>query len=203
MNCPQNAKKRSLFARKNGRKAPQREKYLISGFGHLRCSALENSGSKSPQTRMKPEKNGTTSILSSLHGPPRGIRTPDLQNRNLTLYPAALWAEMRFPYYSAAWGLCQDFRERRTSLRREKVLRAVQDAGGCFLRGAEERGRERWEAAAFSGFLRETGERDARKGRAKCARKTLKAPGALRTAPGTAAPAAAARTGKCIPAQTQ
>ena len=72
MNCPQNAKKRSLFARKNGRKAPQREKYLISGFGHLRCSALENSGSKSPQTRMKPEKNGTTSILSSLHGAGEG-----------------------------------------------------------------------------------------------------------------------------------
>ena len=108
MNCPQNAKKRSLFARKNGRKAPQREKYLISGFGHLRCSALENSGSKSPQTRMKPEKNGTTSILSSLHGPPRGIRTPDLQNRNLTLYPAALWAEMRFSYYNAAKMVGQD-----------------------------------------------------------------------------------------------
>ena len=61
-------KKAEPFARKNGRKAPQRKKYLISGFGHLRCSALENSGSKSPQTRMKPEKNGTTSILSSLHG---------------------------------------------------------------------------------------------------------------------------------------
>ena len=29
-------------------------------------------------------------------GPPRGIRTPDLQNRNLTLYPAALWADIHF-----------------------------------------------------------------------------------------------------------
>ena len=65
-------KKAGPFARKNGRKAPQRKKYLISGFGHLRCSALENSGSKSPQTRMKPEKNGTTSILSSLHGAGEG-----------------------------------------------------------------------------------------------------------------------------------
>ena len=41
-------------------------------------------------------------------GPPRGIRTPDLQNRNLTLYPAALWAEMRFSYYNAAKMVCQD-----------------------------------------------------------------------------------------------
>ena len=65
-------KKAEPFARKNGRKAPQRKKYLISGFGHLRCSALENPGSKSPQTRMKPEKNGTTSILSSLHGAGEG-----------------------------------------------------------------------------------------------------------------------------------
>ena len=46
------------------------------GFGHLRCSALENSGSKSPQTRMKPEKNGTTSILSSLHERRRQNRYP-------------------------------------------------------------------------------------------------------------------------------
>ena len=61
-------KKAEPFARKNGRKAPQREKYLISGFGYLRCSARENSGLKSPQTRMKPEKNGTTSILSSRYG---------------------------------------------------------------------------------------------------------------------------------------
>ncbi len=27
-------------------------------------------------------------------GPPRGIRTPDLQNRNLLRYPAAPWTEI-------------------------------------------------------------------------------------------------------------
>ena len=30
------------------------------------------------------------------YGPPEGIRTPDLQNRNLTLYPAALRADIFF-----------------------------------------------------------------------------------------------------------
>ena len=46
------------------------------GFGHLRCSALENSGSKSPQTRMDTEKNGVTSFLSLQHGAGEGNRTP-------------------------------------------------------------------------------------------------------------------------------
>ena len=179
--------------------APPHASSLKTCHRHVFFTLRPSQGSNLSERK----KQGLPKGNPCFFGPPRGIRTPDLQNRNLTLYPAALWAEMRFPYYSAAWGLCQDFRERRTSLRREKVPRAVQDAGGCFLRGAEERGRERWEAAAFSGFLRETGERDASKGRATCARKTLKAPGALRTAPGTAAPAAAARTGKCIPTQTQ
>ena len=34
-----------------------------------------------------------TSILSPLFGPPGGIRTPDLQNRNLLRYPASPRAE--------------------------------------------------------------------------------------------------------------
>ena len=39
-------------------------------------SALENSGSKSPQTRMDTEKNGVTSFLSLQHGAGEGNRTP-------------------------------------------------------------------------------------------------------------------------------
>ena len=39
-------------------KGPAKGKISNSGFGHLRCSALENSGSKSPQTRIKPKKSG-------------------------------------------------------------------------------------------------------------------------------------------------
>lgn len=56
------------------------------------------------------EKNASWSFGSAcvFIGTPDRSRTCDLQNRNLTLYPAALWAEMRFSYYSAGGRGCQD-----------------------------------------------------------------------------------------------
>ena len=40
------------------------------------------------------KKHSTHKSECCVFGPPEGIRTPDLQNRNLTLYPAALRAEI-------------------------------------------------------------------------------------------------------------
>ena len=41
--------------------------------------------------RKRPIHKGLRHFLS---GPPRGIRTPGLQNRNLLRYPTAPWAEI-------------------------------------------------------------------------------------------------------------
>ena len=43
------------------------------------------------------EKTALTKVRAVFFGPPEGIRTPDLQNRNLTLYPAALRADKSSP----------------------------------------------------------------------------------------------------------